>query len=202
MESIVNKVIYMSSGAVAIIIDPDESSRDIQFKIPQGTYILPVKNNIDLPIEGNVIQGSLKVKLDGTYLQVMYANEGTAGVDYSELNQKGIHYLKMVINNDNLHTLTVELSGHTLQSSILLDNCFKYTKPNQFGKSSKIMSDSEFSKIEYLMSYLDKDHIFKYNNIVSNSKLISDPVSAASFNLVNHIYNPFTICEFSTAIIS
>lgn len=204
MESIVNEVSYMSSGSVAVIFNPGDTSRTIKFNIPAGTYILPVKNNIDLPVEDGVIQGSLKVKLDGTYLQVMYANEGAAGVDYSELNEKGIHYLKMNLEDlpDSPHTLVVELSGHTLQSSVLLDNCFRYTKPNQFGKSNKIMSDAEFEKIEYLMSYLDTMHVFKYNNIVSQDKKITDPVAASSFNQVNHIYNPFTICEFSTAIIS
>ena len=127
----------------------------------------------------------------------MYADEAKPGVDYAELKEQGIHYLRMVIDNDNVHTLTVNLSGHTLQSSILLDNCYKYVKPQQFGRSSKVMSDVEFNHIEHLITYLDNMHVFKYNNVVNVNQQISDPVAAASFNLVNHIYNPFTICEFN-----
>lgn len=195
LQSIVGEVVYTSTGAVAVTFNPEDPSREIKFRIPQGTYILPVKNNI---------QGleSLKVELDGTALEVMYANEAKPGVDYSELSKDGIHYLKMVLDNDNEHTLTILMSGHTVQSTILLDNCYKYVKPTQFGRSNKIMSDAEFNEIEMLMTYLDNLHVFKYDNVVNVTDQIADPVAASSFNLVNHICNPFTICEFSTAIIN
>lgn len=197
LQSIANEVMYMSSGSVAITFQPGEEEKTIDFRIPKGEYILPVKNNIDLPVRDEEIQGSLKLSLDGTELETMYAIEGKAGVDYAELKEKGIHYLKMVLSDNNVHTLTIHLEGHTIQSSILIDNCYKYVKPIQFGKSSKTMSTSEFNEIEYLMTYLDNLHIFKYTNIVNTSEQIIDPVAAASFNLINHIYNPFTICEFN-----
>ena len=197
LQSVMGEVMYSSTGSVAITLSPDENSRSIQFRIPQGNYILPVKNNIELPVVDGETQGSLKISLDGTDLEVMYAEEAKPGVDYAELKEQGIHYLRMVIDNDNVHTLTVNLSGHTLQSSILLDNCYKYVKPRQFGRSSKVMSDVEFNHIEHLITYLDNMHVFKYNNVVNVNQQISDPVAAASFNLVNHIYNPFTICEFN-----
>lgn len=201
LQSIIGEVVYTTTGSVAVTFEPDDldgsgyCNRTIKFRIPQGNYILPVKNNI-------VGLESLKIKLDGTALEEMYANENKPGVDYSELKAEGMHYLKMVLSNDNEHTLLLQMKGHTVESTVLLDNCYKYVKPTQFGKSNKIMSDAEFNEIELLMTYLDNLHVFKYNNVVNINEQISDPAAAASFNLVNHIYNPFTICEFSTAVIN
>lgn len=195
LQSIADKISYTSSGNVIFTFSPADESMSIDFRIPQGTYILPVKNNIKE-------LSSLKISLDSSYLELMYADADDTSTDYAELKENGMHYLRMVIDNNNIHTLTVELTGHTIESAIQLGNCFKYVKPNQYGKSNRIMSDSEFNKIEEIMTYLDNKHIFKYDNIVNTNEEIKDPAAAASFNLINHIYNPFTICEFYTATIN
>lgn len=126
------------------------------------------------------------------------------GKDASSENLKDVkmHYLRMDLSGTEDHTLTVSIVGHTSQTAILLDNCYKYNKPTQFGKSTKIMSDFEFDKIEELFQTLDIENRYKYNHEVSEITGIADPVAAQSFNNVNHIYNPYTICEFSTAYIS
>ena len=195
LQSISGEITYESSGNVIFTFEPTETTKSISFLIPEGDYILPVKNNIDELT-------SLKVSLDSEYLEVMYSDEDKDGVDYTQLKEKGMHYLYMPLTGTTEHTLTVELTGHTMESAVQLNNCFKYVKPNQFGKSNRMMSNSEFDEISHLITYLDNKHIFKYDNIVNVNEEIKDPAAAASFNLVNHIYNPFTICEFSTATIN
>lgn len=197
MQSISGEITYLSSGNVIFTFSPDEEEKTIGFLIPDGNYILPVKNNIE-------ILTSLKLYLDNEPLYLMYDDEDFAGIDYQQLKEQGIHYVNMIIDNSNtnLHTLKVELTGHTMESAVQLGNCFKYLKPHQYGKSTKLMTDAEWYEIKHLMTYLDNKHIFKYDNVVNENEQIIDPVAAASFNMSNHIYNPFTICEFSTAKIN
>lgn len=193
MQDITGEIVYSSNGSVGITFPTNVNSRSITFKIPAGNYMLPVKNNIpDLD--------SLTVSLDGTLLTEMYS---VNGISYSNIKDIGIHYLKMIISDDNLeHTLTINMQGQTMESSIVIDNCYKYNKPYQYEKSTKIMSDNEIRLIEDRISYLDNKHVFKYDNIVEESRKISNPVSANAFNNVNHIYNKFTICEFTIANIN
>ena len=202
MQSIIGSINYLSSGETIFIFSPDEEEKSISFVIPEGNYILPVKNNIEELT-------SLKLYLDkGTAyaknLYVMYSDEDLSGVDYQQLKEIGMHYVLLPLDNSYInelpnksHTLTVELTGHTMESSVQIGNCFKFVKPHQYGKSNRIMTDDEWNEINHLITYLDNKHIFKYDNLVNENNEISDPVAAASFNQVNHIYNPFTICEFS-----
>ena len=45
------------------------------------------------------------------------------------------------------------------------------------------------------MKKFDKDNIFRYDYIVPEYKLITDPLSGKSFFNSNHIYNQFTIAR-------
>ena len=100
------------------------------------------------------------------------------------------------------HELSVISAGQKMQISILLDNVYKYIKPNQYGKSTQIMTEDEFNMIEDRLMFLDKEHRYKYNHVVDSVNTIANPIDAQSFNSINHIFNKYTICEFAYANIN
>lgn len=207
------ETIYTSSGTVSLIFPADTHdttnpsehgpSRTIKFNLPSGNYILPIKNNTsDL--------SSLTVKLDGTTLYPIWDKSSSSG----NLKDPKTYFLKMTLSNTTSvdsggvhvvpeeHELTVTAEGQKMQMSILLDNVYKYVNPNQFGKSSQVMSENEFNMIENRLMFLDKEHRYKYNHVVDSVNAVANPIDAQSFNSINHIFNKYTICEFAYANIS
>lgn len=203
--STAGETIYGSSGTVSLIFSPNpdeqstKDSKTISFNLPAGEYILPVKNN-------NSELDSIEIFLDAT--SETY-NETTQlypiwdkNKEHGNLKLAKTYYLKMNLTGIEDHTLTMIVKGHKMQVAVLLDNVYKYVKPNQFDKVTNEMSDSEFGLIEERIMLLDKEHRYKYDYIVDSVNAVANPIDAQSFNSINHIYNRYTICEFSYANIS
>ena len=198
--SIPNKVVYTTSGMVSVTVPSTGIIPVVPFSLPVGDYILPITHNqtditslkiyLDTVDENNVITS-------GNALVEMYADEDKSGVDYSELAVPKNHYLALTLTEEmsaSSYVLRIECTGHTTDFVLNIGNCYPYSKP-------KNLSTSDFNRIEHLISILDSKHVFDYV-IQSDSTMITDPISAESFNNTSHIYNPFTICELSTISVS
>ena len=94
-------------------------------------------------------------------------------------------YVKLTDVPDNIHTLSVEVSGHSSNIVVSLNNCYKYNYASGYNTD----------RILNLITYFDSEnHIFDYTYIVNSNKSLKDPCSAKSFLKPYHIFNPFMIC--------
>lgn len=171
-------MIFAKDGSINFIFSPGTTSLSLDITLPIGDYILPLKNY-------NSSVSSLEVLYNGTDLDPMYESSGPI-----DLSNSGTYYLDLHVLDTNSHTLQINLTGHTVDSIIQIGNCFKYGKP-------LLMSQSNYEMIREWISYLDNDHVFKYDVAVPDTVEISNPTDPATFLNVNHIYNDFTICQFT-----
>lgn len=198
--SISNSLVYTVSGNTIVTIPTYlDDLQYVPFSLPVGDYIIPIKHNVNdltsLKVYLDTVNNSNRIT-SGSVLQEIYSDEALPGVDYSELEDTKMHYLYMHINDSSIeYVLRIVPEGQTTDFTVTISNCFKYIKSDN-------ITNNEFERIKSMISYLDNKHLFKYDNIVEQSNLIENPLLPEAFNDINHIYNPFTICQISSIDIS
>lgn len=171
-------IYYNSAGAVVLYFRHNAATetKEFKFSLPAGTYILPITNSHD-------DLTTFTVKLDNVNLHAMHNSS------IINFNATGNHYIALDITNDTTeHTLSITIAGHQEEVIITLTNPYRYNKPDT-------LESWEFEKMKKLVSTLDPNNVFDYTNEVSEDDEIVDPLASSSFNLSNHIFNSFTICE-------
>lgn len=170
-------IIYSHRGGVTFIYTAGQTSKTITFALPTGKYILPLQFGDALT--------NVQVTLDGTALKQM--NSGTPGI--SSFSTPGIYYLELNLNSISQHTLVVSMSASTSSAAIALLAPYKYGMPEG-------MSQADFNALLTKIGQMDYDNNYNYSYVVDPDVEIKDPLDPKSFLNSNHVYNPFTICEF------
>lgn len=182
---------------------PGKNRIVINFSLPVGDYILPLKNlnEIEKTIDEdsgeitwqNIVFDDIKFKTENTALKdVTYIYDDSKTIDDDAF---GTHYLTFSITNDvdsneiiNC-TLVIDITTHS-DITVMFDNIYKYSKPSNLSKV-------DFDKIINMINFYDTKHYFKYINKIDESININNPVDANAFLNPRHVYNKFTICEIS-----
>ena len=185
---------YSSSGDVNITFPGSTSvvTKYLDFYVPDGDYIVGLYNAY------TSIETS-EMLLDGVKLSYIYDKTKTS------FNDKGMYYFYMHIDNSqalpegqNEHRLT--LSVKTTAGTdviIVLNNLYRYTYPELLNNYSDAPTEplQIFKNLQVLLSQFDPDNLYDYTYQVDNDVAISDPLDPNEFLNVNHIYNPYVICE-------
>ena len=182
-------VTYSNGGDVTIAFEATTSAqqRSFNFMLPEGDYVLKVFNGFATIVNANI-------QLDGVDLK--YVSDSSL----SSVAAKGSYYLKMTIDNSNNaeHIITVSLkNSQAAQCNLTLSNPYKYTMPQEFFDKGNFNGEGDvmFDNICSMISKFDPQGLYDYTYKVSDEVAIEDPVEPGSFMNVNHIYNPFTICQ-------
>lgn len=166
----------------------------LEFSLPVGHYILTI--NVGEPWD----------VLEASYTSENGIKQTLADIRTLEtdLSKKGIYYLNLDIEGDNMVTGTLEIKAtpipETIENSkktntIGIAPLYKYNC-ELLSKNNPIASFYEMTK---LINSLDPSHVFIYTYIVPEEDKIDDPLVSESFVNSNHIFNPFTICEWNIA---
>lgn len=173
-------IIYTDDKKIAFTIpyvDGQVITKSVKFNLPAGEYIIPFSNSHDL--------SSLTISIDGQLLHTMWDNTTNFAA-----KRNYFLYVKLTDVPDNIHTLSVEVSGHSSNIVVSLNNCYKYNYASGYNTD----------RILNLITYFDNEnHIFDYTYIVNSNKSLKDPCSAKSFLKPYHIFNPFMICQLDTS---
>lgn len=178
---------YLDTGETEVYFYPTNiatsMSVSLKFNVPAAEdnsgYMLPLYNDYNEDIL------SLTITLDGN---TVYAFQSTT---YDFLN-KGTYYLDLPIEDlSNLdHTLTITGSFNSLSDKIIkLGDLYKYS-------FSENISEYKYALyLDLIRNVFDKQNIFNYTYTIPESKLITDPLDPNSFLDINHVFNPYTICQ-------
>lgn len=157
--------------------DTEQQIIRINLDLPEGSYIIPIYVEHTSKTQNPYI----KITLAGNDVVCSPINkEGTWG-------ERGFSYLKIKKNSSSIDDTG---SGYdiTIQPEMIMTMypAFKYREAQ----------DEEFDELlSRVMSY-DVNKTFDYTYVVPEDELIEDPLSAASFLLPNHVYNPYVICQW------
>ena len=146
-----------------------------------------------LPIENTSLNCTFKVNFSGLSVDNGYTLHST-GVDYGN----GKYYFVLPSNKSVTNgevSMRIEISKNdndTATNSVITLLPFVKYKEEELFKSKYNIT---VGKIIDKMQKLDTDNKFRYDYIVPEGKLISDPLSGKSFFNSNHICNNFTIAK-------
>ena len=98
--------------------------------------------------------------------------------------------------NEHRLTLSVKTTAGT-DVIIVLNNLYRYTYPELLNNYSDVPTEPVqiFKNLQILLSQFDPDNLYDYTYQVDNDVAIADPLDPNEFLNVNHIYNPYVICE-------
>lgn len=193
IESIEMTNVSGNYGAYSLAFIQDKEAVDgrinLEFNVPAGEYIVPVYTDFckdtEIKFEYTVtsvgedgITSSLTTTLDdirqsraasATTLYVMLKVEDTTA-------QK--HSFSIILNK----------AENSSAEYVLVDTlyCFK----TQF-------NEDEFNNMRELLSSMDLENRFNYTYVIPEMYIVENPLSSKSFLDTNHVFNPFTICEWA-----
>ena len=171
---------------IPLVFDSNTSSYEIEFKIPEGNYVVPLTN----PTNGvfGVGEVSATVTIDGASSSVVDIFNG------SDFSGYGTYYLKLHSDGTHSITLTIEETATLTSSYILtLGQLYKYTDNGNF--DSPIALQAMIDKV----TSLDSAHKFDYTYKIPVDSLIENPLDGESFTNEHHPYNKYTICEIDVS---
>ena len=166
----------------------------IDFRLPEGKYIFKLRNNSSTL---NKLTLSLST-WEETPADLYPVDDLYSLTKLTDFKDTKTAYLYVEIpdapGNDytKLHTLVFDINKEPsiYNESISIEKIYRYDD-----------SDVSFeSVLKHIVGYgddagLDPTGYYNYTYQVDDSVRIDDPLNADSFNDVNHIYNPFTICQ-------
>lgn len=170
----------------------DNGQIRISFPIDVDSVTIPIS-----PAPGDYLITLLNGSRDLSSVTITY---GTALTEYgtgaSNFANEGSYSLKLTRSNQN-NSLTVSIATSDTRASeviLVITNVFKYKvdETNQDIIDMKAVED----KILKLLTYTNYKFDFSYQ--VSENTKIANPLDANSFFNINHILNPFTICQMDT----
>ena len=208
---------------VIITLSPDSYSKQIEFNLPSGKYIVP----LECVSENMVITASL------SYGNPTTSQNLTPIYGDIPLDSTGVYYLNMEIPSGIENGFTLTVSGYTLLTEEPSDWSTNwadyYIKDGEnyvhvsgdsaptFEQNTYYSSVTEDKRvvIHQLLKYsipenlgsgryeailnkmfnLDIKHKFDYTYVVSEDDVITNPIDPASLFRINHPYNEFTICQ-------
>ena len=178
-NAIDGNVAYITNELTKSVVVAGEQQIDIPFQLPIGDYILNIHNSSDF--ESLEIEVSSDINPDAVVL--------TSIVDEDRAyTREGTHCLKMSIEDDVPHTMTIR--GRVIESpiSIQLDSPYRYVLEDYIGEN-----DTLYINVLSKLSTLDNE-LFDYTYQVQDEDLVANPLSAQEFVNPSHIYNKYTIC--------
>lgn len=166
----------------------------IDFRLPTGKYVFALKND-----SANMKELSLSFSEWEESPQSLYpVNDIYSLTKKTDFSDSSLEYLYVEVGNapgddyTKKHVLTFNLLKKPSLSyeQIAIQTIYRY-------------DDSEvgFSDVlKHIVGYgddagLDPNGYYNYTYEVNDSVRIDNPLNANSFNDINHIYNPYTICQ-------
>lgn len=175
-----------TSEKIPLVFDGSHSSWAVEFKVPEGNYIVPLTNST------NGVFGSGEV-----FATVEINGESSSVVDIfneSDFSGYGTYYLKLHSDGTHSITLTVEETTTLTSSYILtLGQLYKYTENGNF--NTPVTLQAMIDKV----TSLDSAHKFDYTYKIPVDSLIENPLDGESFTNEHHPYNKYTICEIDVS---
>lgn len=161
-----------------IEIPAGENTRELEFTLPIGEYIMPIY--LDAGVN------ELQLSLNGTKIKTVSEED--------EYSTSGTHYLKFTVESDDdslVSDCTLEIISSlqsNVSSNLTVSTLFKYT--------TNIDSEEVKSITKLIDNVLDTSHKFNYTYVVPDKDKITNPLDSVEFLDSNHIFNPYTICRW------
>lgn len=200
-----DEYLFRNDGGATLMFNnpPDPSVQtktiSIEFSVPPNTentdgYIISIYNPND-----DLTGVSVTASLDGSVLYPIGEHL------YTDLSKPGTYFFDVTLNDinpDSTHTISVTMSDlySPNPKSIIINQLYKYHKPEKDDDSDLDISDADFVKYVELLQNFDYDNEYQYNYQVPEATMIKNPLLPISFTDPHHIYNKFTICKFDTDI--
>ena len=175
-------VVEYSAGLVClskVAGNGESSTMTHSFGIPKGCYVF------ELTTESSDTTASFTVAATGATLTCISTTSTT-------FKSPGKYYftLKVTGEKPSISIITTNLMSCWVGELVPIEEAQSYL--------SNILNKDETLQglVCSTMATLDVNGVFNYSHIVNDSSVIKQPLSAESFLLSSHIYNPFTICEW------
>lgn len=153
------------------------------FKVPAGKYILPFQNT-----RSDISALTVQMKINnGSYETVLpiYGGDG-------DLSSDGTYYLNLdfseLSDSDEITLKIICTTAATGAITFKMFSLYRYVMPD-------IISENSSLAIMNKMFELDKENHYDYTYQVDKDIAIDNPLSASSFENINHIFNQYTICQ-------
>lgn len=169
----------------------------IKFRLPEGKYIMQLRNNCST-LESLELDLSVWEQSPAPLYAIddLYAIEKET--DFS--SDKTVYlYVDIPQSPDDDFSKEHELSFTVVKTPSILTESISIDKIYRYDDSSEVFD----SVLKHIVGYgddagLDPTGYYNYVYQVDDSHRINNPLSADSFNDVNHICNPYTICQIGT----
>lgn len=145
----------------------------VQLDLPEGNYIIPI-----------YVEHTSKTEDPNIAIGLAGYAEAYTSMTEKPWGERGFSYL--MINNsisdlDSSYEITI-----SPEMIMTMYPAFKY----------RVSQDEEFNELLSRVISYDINRTFDYTYVVPKDELIEDPLSASSFLLPNHVYNPYVICQW------
>lgn len=155
------------------------------FKVPAGKYILPLQNT-----RSDITSLSVEIQIgEASYVDVLpiYGGDG-------DLSEAGTYYLSLDLSDiSDSDECVLRVNCATAATGNII---FKLLPLYRYIMPDNISSDSAIA-IMNKMFELDRDNHYDYTYQVDRDIAIDNPLSANSFENINHIFNAYTICQMN-----
>ena len=175
-----------TNNAIEVDFAVADTTKQIDFKVPAGKYILPFKNT-----RNGITSLTMTLKIGNGAATTVYTVDGKT----SQFKNIGVYYLNIDLSSagsSDTETLTITLNKGSISEEIkfLIYPLYKYVMPD-------IISNDVGLAIMNKMFELDEYSYYNYTYQVSNDVEIANPLLATSFESINHIFNQNTICQMN-----
>ena len=189
--------VHLSSFVNQTVELEANTSKEITCSLPVGSMLIPITStesnslsSLSISVPENSNDTIERLDNEGKYYQLTIRSDNGERTKTVTLVSKN----STENTNEKINITVGKVLKYKSDPYDDYDSDIRYVLPEEFeGQGNSCPYEMKLRKH---IAELDVNNTYSYMHQVEKDKMIEDPFLAKSFNDKNHIYNPFTICEW------